>query len=106
MTTYHVYQSFETVGDPCLVKCSTREEAEREAETFRAGIAKWVAGLPVDYDPYIAVGYVNECAAWDKARDLACGAAEYGMPAGEFIADAAVCIEEIDAEEVSDGQAS
>lgn len=97
---YEVRQSFETLGDPCAETFETREEAEAAAEKLRAAIAEAVAGWKIPDDDIRQTGYLNEIEAWEHAADLAEaeGNGTYGAAAGEYIAEQAVEIEEIDEE--------
>jgi hypothetical protein len=101
MTTYHVYQSFETLGDPGLVKCHGWNSAERHAEVFREELAAYIADLRVDPEDGKSV-LGPERAAWEGGRKRSNGPkGTYGKAGGQYIADKAVRIEE-----VSDGEAS
>lgn len=98
---YEIRQSFETLGDSGAEIFETREEAEAAAEKLRAAIAEDVAGwkIPDDADCH-QTGYINEIEAWEHATDLAEaeGNGTYGAAAGEYIAEQAVEIEEIESE--------
>jgi hypothetical protein len=95
---FRISQGFETLGDPCGETVETREAAEAAAATLRAGIAEMVAGweTPDADDETSPTGYSNEIEAWAHATTLADGAATYGQAAGEYIAEQAVEIEEVE----------
>ncbi len=93
-----VSQGFESLGDPCAETFETREAAEAAAAKLRDGIAEMVAGweTPPADDESSPTGYSNEVEAWAHAVTLADGASTYGREAGDYIAEQAVEIEEID----------
>ncbi len=97
---YEVRQAFETLGDPCSEIFATLEAAEAAASKMRGEIAEMVAGwaTPDADDERRPTGYSNEIAAWAHAVSLADGAPTYGREAGEYIAEQAVEIEEIEEE--------
>lgn len=95
---FRVSQQFETLGDPCAETVETREAAEAAAAKMRGEIAAMVAGweTPAADDETSPTGYADEIAAWAHAATLADGAATYGQSAGEYIAEQAVEIEEVE----------
>jgi hypothetical protein len=99
---FRISQTFETLGDPCGDPCGdtfeTREAAVAAAARLRDEIAEMVAGweTPDADDETSPTGYTTEAAAWAHAVTLADGAATYGQAAGEYIAQQAVEIEEIE----------
>ena len=100
MKVFRISQTFETLGDPCAETFDTREAAEAAASKMRGEIAEMVAGwaTPDADDERRPTGYSNEIAAWAHAVSLADGAPTYGREAGEYIAEQAVEIEEIEEE--------
>ena len=95
---YKISQGYETLGDPCTETVETREAAEAAAAKLRGEIVEMVAGWetpPADYESR-PTGYSNEIEAWAHAVTLADGAATYGAAAGEYIAEQAVEIEELE----------
>lgn len=100
-TRYRVSQTFETLGDPCAEAAATREAAEVAAAVLRDVIADMVAGWATpdaggDTGP--DTGWANEVEAWNQAAAMADGQETYGRAVGEYIAEQAVTIEEIEAD--------
>lgn len=90
---YVVRQTYETLGDPSMTTHTTREDAERAAETLRQEIAAMVAtwersGADADTDGG------SESEAWAHADAIADGRT-YGAAAASYIAEQAVVIEQL-----------
>lgn len=93
---YQVSQRFERLGDPCAQLFATSAEAEAAAEKLRAEIATEVAGWEI-LETSRDTGWADEVEAFFDAACIAGDDAEtYGTEAAQFIADAAVEIDEID----------
>jgi len=105
MTTFRVYQAFETLGDPDLRKFQTRILAEARADVLRDQIASMVSSWPTPLERNADSGNLLECEAWNEADRIAAvlyhdatgerieGPEIYGRLAGRFIANMAVKIE-------------
>ena len=103
---YRVYQGFETLGDPCGETFDTRAEAEDAARKFEALIASDVAKMSTPDEREDRTGNSSEIEAWEAAADLAgvsydddgerIGPETYGVQAGQYIAQQAVEIEEVE----------
>jgi hypothetical protein len=94
---FRVFQSFETLGDPCAEVRPTRDAAENAATRMRYAVARMVADWPVPAEDS-RTGVAEECEAWARARELA-GSASYGMEAGDYVAGLAVRVEEEEEED-------
>jgi len=105
MTTFRVYQSFETLGDPDARRFQTRQLAEARADVLRDQIAAMVSSWPTPLERIADFGNLLECEAWAEADRIAGvlyhedtgerieGPEIYGRLAGRFIANMAVKIE-------------
>ena len=95
---FRVSQTFERLGDWGAQLFATRAEAEDAAEKLQAEIAAEVARWDIPEHP-CNVGWSHEVDAFQEAADIAGEGAEiYGTEAGQFIAEAAVEIEQIETE--------
>ncbi len=92
---FRVSQRFERLGDPCAETFDTREAAEAAAEKLRAEIAAEVAGWEI-LETSRDTGWADEVKAFFDAACIAGDAETYGTEAAQFIAEAAVEIDEID----------
>jgi hypothetical protein len=95
---YRISQTHERIGDPCSTVVATSREAEAAADKLRTDIAEMVAGWKIDPVGPQATGWSDEVSVWQHAEELAeeDGGTTYGKRAGDYIANNAVCIEEIE----------
>jgi len=101
---FKIYQSFETLGDPCAETVTTAEAAEQVAARMIEEIAAMIAGndfmsAPEDLDedglPNRSgrTGSAGEHSAWDAAHDAAGVGRRLTLDAARIVARAAVVIE-------------
>jgi hypothetical protein len=98
-TTFRIYQSFETLGDPCAETATTAAEAAAIAARMVEEIAEMIAGgmsAPRDEDARTGrTGSAGELAAWDAAHEAAGEGNHLTVETARIVARAAVQIEEI-----------
>lgn len=95
---FRVSQQFETLGDACTELVHTREAAESVAAALRDDIAEMVARwqTPNADSEGRPTGCLPEFEVWARAAQLADGAPTYGREAGEYIAEQAVGIDDVE----------
>jgi hypothetical protein len=94
-TKFEVRQTFETLGESARQTFATSSEADAYAAELRKMIAEMVCEMDATGNG-LETGYAPEVEAWKYADYIADGDT-YGRRAGEYIADQAVVIEEVEA---------